>query len=121
MNFEHRFSTKELSDAVTHVLRRFPLVVLAALIGTYLGVCLIENNFNDRGEQFIPGLMVCLMALPFLMSLKLIAVDALFNVKVRGERFGELWVLIVGLFHPMFFMARNSSTMTGINTTKYQR
>jgi len=38
-------------------------------------------------------------------SLALLALDQLFGVDIPGKRYGELWIMIVGLFSTCFFMA----------------
>jgi hypothetical protein len=39
------------------------------------------------------------------LAIALAALDNLFGVSVPGKRYGELWVLIVGLFSPWFFLS----------------
>ncbi len=39
------------------------------------------------------------------LSIALEALDILFGVSVPGKRYGELWILIVGLFNTWFFLA----------------
>ena len=36
------------------------------------------------------------------------AIDALFEINIDGERYAEIWVLIVGVFSPLFFLNRLS-------------
>ncbi|HOT97656.1 MAG TPA: DUF4153 domain-containing protein [bacterium] len=38
-------------------------------------------------------------------SLALLALDKLFGIEIPGRRYGELWILIVGLFSTSYFMA----------------
>ncbi len=39
------------------------------------------------------------------LALALAALDNLFGIAVPGKRYGELWVLVAGLFAPWFFLA----------------
>ena len=39
------------------------------------------------------------------LAIALAALDNLFGVSVPGKRYAELWVLIVGLFSPWFFLS----------------
>jgi hypothetical protein len=39
------------------------------------------------------------------LAIALAALDNLFGVNVPGKRYGELWVLVAGLFAPWFFLA----------------
>ncbi len=39
------------------------------------------------------------------LSLALLALNQLFDISIPGERYGELWVLLVGLFGTSFFLA----------------
>lgn len=205
--FRYKFSTREVTDALVNVVTRFPFVIAAALLGSGLGIFFIErerHNHQDKHELLVTGAMVCLLAVPFLLSLKLFcesrgwnkirdwglqatgvalmglywfmlpkefdaspqlhwfryaalllsahllvsfapfirkgqntefwdfnqglffrwligavyagvlfagiaaamaAVDALFNVRIIPERYGELWLLCVGVFHPLFFLS----------------
>ena len=69
-----RFSTREVSDALVSTLARFPFAIGAAALGTALAIAFIEHDRRGEvQEQFAVGVMVCLLALPFLVSLKLIS------------------------------------------------
>ncbi|MBI4947629.1 MAG: DUF4153 domain-containing protein [Bacteroidetes bacterium] len=39
------------------------------------------------------------------LALALIAIDQLFNVKIRGERYGQLWFFLAGIFNTWFFLS----------------
>jgi hypothetical protein len=39
------------------------------------------------------------------LAIALTALDKLFGVSIPGKRYGELWVLVAGLFAPWFFLA----------------
>lgn len=71
--FRYKFSTREVSDALVNVLARFPFVVAAAIFGSVLGIFFIERErtHHEGHDHMVTGVMVCLLAVPFLLSLKL--------------------------------------------------
>jgi hypothetical protein len=49
------------------------------------------------------------------LAIALAALDNLFGVRVPGERYGELWVLVAGLFAPWFFLAGIPDDLDGLD------
>ena len=95
-----RFSTREVSDALVSTLVRFPFAIAAAMLGTALAVWFIEQDSRQRiQEQFAIGVMVCLLALPFLVSLKLISESRGWNVATDiGVQLGGVGLLVLYWF-----------------------
>lgn len=40
------------------------------------------------------------------LSIAMASVDFLFNINIDGDRYAELWIVVVGLFSTIFFLAR---------------
>jgi hypothetical protein len=49
------------------------------------------------------------------LSIALAALDHLFGVSVPGKRYGELWLLVVGLFAPWFFLSGVPEDLDGLD------
>jgi hypothetical protein len=49
------------------------------------------------------------------LAIALAALDKLFGVSVLAKRYGELWVLMVGLFAPWFFLAGVPEDLEGLD------
>jgi hypothetical protein len=56
------------------------------------------------------------------LSVALLALDRLFGMDVPGKRYGELWILIVGLFAIWFFLAGVPESLESLEaSTEYPR
>jgi hypothetical protein len=51
------------------------------------------------------------------LAIALTALDKLFGVSIPGKRYGELWVLVVGLFGPWFFLAGVPEDLDSLDRT----
>jgi hypothetical protein len=49
------------------------------------------------------------------LAIALTALDRLFGVSIIGKRYGELWVLLFGLFAPWFFLAGVPEDLDGLD------
>jgi hypothetical protein len=49
------------------------------------------------------------------LALAMLAVDQLFDIKIRGEYYGYLWVTIAGLFNTWFFLAGVPENIPSLN------
>ena len=49
------------------------------------------------------------------LAIALTALDKLFGVSIPGKRYGELWVLVAGLFVPWFFLAGVPEDLDGLD------
>lgn len=79
-------------------------------------------HFNWR--LFIRGAITGLYTLVLFagFALALAALDNLFGVHVRPQRYGELWVLLLGLFAPWFLLAGVPADRTQLETeTEYPK
>lgn len=56
------------------------------------------------------------------LVIALLAIDNLFGVDIKGERYLQLWIFIVGLFNSWFFLAGVPENLPALNTeTLYPR
>lgn len=65
------------TTSITHIinqfwqtLKRFPLSVTVALIGTILAFISVDTNSSDEQEYLIRGMLACALALPSLIAVK---------------------------------------------------
>lgn len=56
------------------------------------------------------------------LALALLAVDQLFNADIKGERYGQLWFFIAGIFNTWFFLAGVPKNLDELETeTEYPK
>ncbi len=67
-----------------------------------------ENGFWHYGRILVVRFLTAAFYAAVLqigLSLALLALNQLFDITIPGERYGELWALLVGLFGTSFFLA----------------
>lgn len=101
-----------LSDKLTEVdgIRFFVLNVTLHLVSSYL--VFIKSNRVDEFWNFNKNLFVRILTsglysgvLTLGLNFALVAIDNLFEVKIDGKIYGEIFVLIAGLFNTIFFLS----------------
>ncbi len=105
------FAPQQLDGApLSHVIRLALLtagLVLFAFVGPYLNHTK-GDGFWHFGKILITRLVVAYLYGVVLwagFAVALAALDNLFGIDIPGKRYGELWVIIQGVFTPWFFLA----------------
>ena len=92
--------------AIRFVLLNLGLHALVAF-GPFLGKNELNGFWQFNRTIFLRFLTAALYSVVLYLGLALavLAVENLFEVNIKGERYGQLWVLIAGLFNTWFFLA----------------
>ena len=105
-----------------HIIRFLMLgaaMILFLSVGPFAG-SREQNGFWHYNKELIFRAALTLfyaIVLQIGFSVALAALDQLFGIKIPGERYGELWVVIVGLFSTSFFLA---GMPTDLNTLEQE-
>jgi len=105
------------------------LVRFAALLaGVHLLVSVAP--FAGRGEisafwEFNKTLLLRLLTALFYtgvlwvgLSVALVSIDQLFGVTIKGERYGQLFVALLGIFNTLFFLSGVPREVAGLDATR---
>ncbi|TAL61753.1 MAG: DUF4153 domain-containing protein, partial [Bacteroidetes bacterium] len=100
-----------------------------ALFSTGLHLLVSFSPFIARGEingfwQFNKSLFLRFLlsalysgVLYLGLALALLAIDQLFGVNIKGERYGQLWFFLAGIFNTWFFLAGVPQNLDELETT----
>jgi hypothetical protein len=93
-----------------HVIRQFMLVVgmhLFVAVAPWLGRGEMNGFWQFNKTLFLRACIAALFTGVLFagLAIALAAVENLFELQVPGERYGQLWALLVGMFATWFFLA----------------
>jgi hypothetical protein len=52
------------------------------------------------------------------LSIALAAIDQLFGVTIKGERYGQLWIVLIGMFNTWFFLSGVPRDVAGLDAKR---
>jgi hypothetical protein len=107
---------------------RFAMLILAMLflvmVAPFIGKGQLNGYWHFNKELLFRLLMAELFSVVLYtgLTIALAALDNLFGIDVPGKRYGELWVLICGIFTTWFFLAGVPEDFEGLDSaTDYPR
>ncbi|HOC90172.1 MAG TPA: DUF4153 domain-containing protein [bacterium] len=109
------------NEPAVHIVRFLMLMVAAllfALVVPFAGTR-EENGFWHYAKAIVIRFLTAAFyagVLQIGLSLALLALNQLFDISIPDERYGELWVLLVGLFGTSFFLAGMPEDLNALET-----
>lgn len=112
------FRKMTLSDATRYSLFSVGLHMLVAF-APFIAKGEINGFWQFNKNLFLRFLLSVLYSgvLYLGLALALLAVDQLFNAEIKGERYGQLWFLLAGIFNTWFFLAGVPENLQELETT----
>ncbi|MFH1005131.1 MAG: DUF4153 domain-containing protein [Bacteroidota bacterium] len=112
------FQKMLITDIVRYILFTIGLHLLVAF-SPFVARGEINGFWQFNKSLFLRFLLSMLYAgvLYIGLSLAILAIDNLFQVKIKGERYGQLWIFVAGIFNTWFFLAgvpKNFSEMEAV-------
>jgi len=106
----------------------FLVVFVALLAGFHLLVAIAPfmkrdeiSAFWEYNKTLLLRLLLSLFYAHVLwvgLSVALLAIDQLFGVEVKGERYGELWMVLAGVFNTWFFLSGVPRQVSALDAQK---